>query len=270
LTRVIGVVSGKGGTGKTTVTLNIGAALTMRHKKDVIIVDCNITTSHLGMYMGLYYYPISLNHVLSGDVNIDKAVYDYTIPGLKIVPASLSLDDMKGVEMSDLKGHIKDLFGKADIVLLDSAPGFGREAISTIRASDELIYVMNPFVPSLMDVVKAQQIANQFGVKSLGIVLNMAGEGRHELTVKEVEQLTEMPVLSRIPKDKSVLRSLSDKVPTIDISPRSKASREFKRLAANLVGEEYSEGLFSRLFKSRRRRESLDFQIKTGVKPHDI
>jgi septum site-determining protein MinD len=65
LTRIIGIVSGKGGTGKTTAAVNIGAALAMRHKKDVIIVDCNITTSHLGMYMGLYYYPISLNHVLS-------------------------------------------------------------------------------------------------------------------------------------------------------------------------------------------------------------
>ena len=269
MTRIIGIVSGKGGTGKTTVAVNVGAALATRHKKDVIIVDCNITTSHLGMYMGMYYYPLSLNHVLSGDVSIDKAIYDYTIPGLKIVPASLSLDDMKGVEVSDLKRHVKDLFGKADIVILDGAPGFGREAVSTIKASDEVIYVMNPFVPSLMDVVKAQQIAKQFGVKSLGIVLNMAGQGRHELTAKEVEQLTEMPVLSRVPMDRNVLRSLSDKVPAIDLSPRSKASREFKRLAANLVGEEYRDGFLSRLFRPGR-RESLEFQMKTGVKPHDV
>jgi septum site-determining protein MinD len=270
LTRIIGIVSGKGGTGKTTIAANLGAALASRHNKEVIIVDCNITTSHLGMYMGMYYYPISVNQVLSGDVNIEKAIYDYSIPGLKIIPASLSLDDMKGVEISDLKRHIKDLFGKADIVILDSAPGFGREGVATIRASDEVIYVMTPFVPPLMDVVKAQQIANQYGVKSLGIILNMSGEGRHELTVHEIEQLTEMPVLSKIPRDKNVLRSLSDKVPVIDLRPSSKSSKEFKRLAANLIGQDYNEGFFSRLFGRKKRSDRLDFQMKAGIKPNEF
>ncbi len=269
MTRVIGIVSGKGGVGKTTVAVNLGAALASRYRKDVVLVDCNITTSHLGMYMGMYYYPISLNNVLSGDVNIEKAVYDYSVPGLKIIPASLSLDDLSGVNMEELKRSVKDLFGSADIILLDAAPGFGKEAIEVIKASDEIIYVMTPFVPSLMDVVKCHHLAEQLGVKSLGIVMSMVGEGRHELSAYEVEQLTELPVISRVPRDKSVLRSLANKVSVIDLYPKSKAGREFMRLAANIAGHEYNTGLVSRILRrlGRRRSDRVEFAAKTGIRP---
>jgi septum site-determining protein MinD len=269
LTRIIGIVSGKGGVGKTTMAINLGAVLATDYKKDVVVVDCNITTSHLGMYLGMYYYPVSLNQVLSGDVVIDKAMYDYSIPGLRIIPASLSLDDLKGVEITELKRNIKSLFGKADIVLLDAAPGFGREAMATIKACDEILFVMTPFVPPMMDIIKAYQIATQNGVKPLGVVMNMMGEGRHELTTYEVEQLVELPVISHIPRDKEVLRSLSAKLPVVDLYPKSKSSREISKLAAFLVGEEYqSPGIFSRMFGRFRkpRKPSLDFKTK-GIPP---
>jgi septum site-determining protein MinD len=265
LTRVIGIVSGKGGVGKTTLTLNLGAVLASEYKKDVVIVDCNVTTSHLGMYLGMYYYPVSFNQVLSGDVAIDKAIYDYSISGLRVIPASLSLEDLKNIELTELNRSIKSLFGKTDIVLLDAAPGFGREAMATIKACDEVLFVMTPFVPPMMDVIKSYQLASQNNAKPLGIVMNMTGEGRHELTTYEVEQLVELPIISRIPRDKEVLKSLSAKIPVVDINPKSKASREISRLAAYLVGEEYKPpGLFSRFSGMFRKspRKSLDFNVK--------
>jgi len=239
MTRIIGVVSGKGGVGKTTIVANLGAALASMHKQRVIIVDCNVTTSHLGLYLGMYYHPISLNQVLRGEASMDDATYDYTIPGLKIIPASLSLDELKGVDIAELKYRIKDLFGKSDIVLLDSAPGLGKEGMATLRASDELIFVTTPFVPHVIDVIKTHQIANEVGAKSLGIVLNMSGEGRHELTPQDIEKLVELPIISVIPRDKNILRSLASKIPVIDLNPKSPASREIKRLAAVMLGEEY-------------------------------
>lgn len=239
MTRIIGIVSGKGGVGKTTVAANLGAVLASLYKKRVIIVDCNITTSHLGLYLGMYYHPVSLNQVLRGEAGMDDAIYDYSIPGLKIIPASLSLDELKGVDIGELKYRIKDLFGKADIVLLDSAPGLGKEGLSTLRASDELIFVTTPFVPHVMDVIKTHQIANEIGAKSLGIVLNMSGEGRHELSPQDIEKLVELPIISIIPRDKHILRSLASKIPVVDLNPNSPASREIKKLAATLLGEEY-------------------------------
>ncbi len=253
MTRIIGVVSGKGGVGKTTIVANLGAALASIHKQRVIIVDCNVTTSHLGLYLGMYYHPISLNQVLRGEASMEDAIYDYTIPGLKIIPASLSLDELKGVDIAELKYRIKDLFGKSDIVLLDSAPGLGKEGMATLRASDELVFVTTPFVPHVIDVIKTHQIANEVGAKSLGIVLNMSGEGRHELSPQDIEKLVELPIISVIPRDKNILRSLASKIPVVDLNPRSPASMELKRLAAVILGEEYRPIRPKRLTKLMRR-----------------
>ena len=113
--------------------------------------------------------------------------------------------------ITKLKQKIKTLFGKADIVLLDAAPGLGREATSAMRAADEILYVMTPFVPPMMDIIKCNAVANELNLKPLGVVMNMTGEGRYEVKPEEVEQLVELPVISNIPRDKDVLRSLAAK-----------------------------------------------------------
>lgn len=251
MTRVIGIVSGKGGVGKTTLVANLGSVMAQKFKKEVIVIDCNISTSHLGLYLGMYYTPVTLNQVLTGDAEIDDAIYQYHISGLRVIPASLSFSDMKGVDIAKLKNTIKKLFGKADIILLDAAPGLGREAMATVKAADELVFVNTPFVPSTMDIIKCHQVANEMGVKPLGIVLNMVGKDKYELTKKEVEDLVELPVISTIPMDKNVLRSLALKMPVVLFSPNSSSSREFVRLAAKILGEEEEEpqGIFYNFVK---------------------
>lgn len=251
MTRVIGIISGKGGVGKTTVVANLGSVLAQTFKKDVIVIDCNVSTSHLGLYLGLYYTPVTLNQVLTGHAHIDDAIYQYHINGLRVIPASLSFSDLKGVDVAKLKNTIKKLFGKADIILLDAAPGLGREAMATVKAADEVVFVNTPFVPSTMDIIKCHQMANDMGVKPLGVILNMVGKEKYELTGKEVEELIELPVISTIPVDKNVLRSLALKMPVVLFSHNSPSSREFVRLAAKILGEEYEEpkGIFSGFLK---------------------
>lgn len=250
MTRVIGVISGKGGVGKTTLVANIGASLASQFKTNVTIIDCNITTAHLGLYLGMYYSPATLNKVLTGELTIDNTVYEH-FTGMKIIPASLSLKDLSGVDMFGLKNALKGLYGKTDIAILDAAPGLGREATATIRASDEVIFVTTPFIPAVMDIVKLKRVIDELDIKTNGIVLNMVRKEKYELTKDDVERLTEIPVISVIPEDKNVPRSLAAKVPTVILHPTSPASREFTALAARLIGE-YREpyGLLSK-FVSR-------------------
>lgn len=236
--RIIGILSGKGGVGKTTTVANIGTALAANFKKKVIIVDCNITTSHLSLYLGMYYSPVTLNQVLAGKAKIQEAIYDYHVPGMRVIPASLSLKDLKGVDVSRLSKAVRKLADEADIVLLDAAPGMGREAMATMRACDEVLFVSTPFVPSTMDIIKCHQVALELGVKPLGIMLNMVGGERYELSVDEVEQLAELPVILSVPMDKNVLRSLALKTPVVLYDQSTPASRQFTALAGKLIGEE--------------------------------
>jgi septum site-determining protein MinD len=128
MTRIIGVVSGKGGVGKTTMVANIGAALA-KLGKDVIVLDANLTTPSLGMHLGLPLYPVTIHDVLKGKASIKDAIYVHE-SGLRIVPAGISLRDMRGVDSKDLPNALLDLIGSTDIILLDASAGFGREALA--------------------------------------------------------------------------------------------------------------------------------------------
>ncbi|MBI4177695.1 MAG: P-loop NTPase [Candidatus Aenigmarchaeota archaeon] len=236
MTRIIGVVSGKGGVGKTTTVTNLGVDLVTKFKKDVVIIDCNITTSHLSMVMGMHFLPITLNQVLKGNIPIENAVYTHQT-GLKIIPASLAVKDIEGIEAVELKKAVKHLLGKVDVILLDSAPCLGKEAKMTLDVSEELLFVTTPYVPSVMDTIRTKEMIDKSKTK-LGIVLNMIENVQHELSVKEIENLTEMPVLAQIPYDRNILKSLAAKQPVVTYNPQCKASKQFLRLGKEITGED--------------------------------
>lgn len=234
--RIIGVVSGKGGVGKTTVVSNLALALSKLGKK-VVIVDCNLTTSHLGFLFDFYFYPKSLNDVLSGKSEIEEAIFFKE--GIGIIPASLKVEDLASVEMDSLKDVIRSL--NTDFVLLDSAPGLGKEALNTMKASEELIYVATPYLNSVIDVVKCGKVARSLGKSSLGIVLNSTKNLPHELKKEEVEEITKMPVIATIPYDLEVERALGFGKAVLSFNPFSSASIEFMKLACKLIGIEAYE-----------------------------
>lgn len=246
LTRFIGIVSGKGGVGKTTVAINVGTSLVHHFKKNVTIVDCNVTNSHLGLYLGMYYSPVTINNVLKGESGIEDAIYKH-YSGVDVVPAALSITELKDLDLISIGEKVRGLSDKNDIVLLDVSPGLGREAMATLKACDEVLYVTNPYVPCIMDIIRTQEIVTEYGIKPIGIALNMIHNKEHEMNVKEVEHLTRLPVLISIPFDSNVNKSLSASTPVIFLKPRSKASLSFRKLAGLLVNEKYEENFMGRL-----------------------
>ncbi|PIN92628.1 hypothetical protein CO154_00335 [Candidatus Pacearchaeota archaeon CG_4_9_14_3_um_filter_31_7] len=139
MARVIVVTSGKGGVGKTTTAVNLSMALN-NLGKDVCLVDTNLTTPNVGIHLGAPVVPINLHHVLSGKNKIHEAIYLHH-SGTKIVPASLSLNDLNDIKYERLKYVLRDLRRFSDILVLDSAAGLGQETISSIRYADEIIVV---------------------------------------------------------------------------------------------------------------------------------
>lgn len=247
MARTIGIISGKGGVGKTTIAANLGSALSFFGKR-MTLVDCNITTSHLGFCFGLFYYDKTLNHVLRKEAKLPEATYT-PLPGVKIIPASLELEDLSGIEISELNsliGNIED----TDIILLDSAPGFGREAMSVLNASSEVIFVTTPYMNAVADVVRGFKIIKQLEAIPLGIVLNMVRDAHYELREKEVEEITGLPVIAKIPFDTAIQKGLSRGIPNVLYKGYRQSSIEMMKLAASLIGEYYSPpGIFPRIYE---------------------
>jgi len=241
MSRLIGVISAKGGVGKTTVVSNLSVALAKVFHKRVTVVDCNITTSHLSLHFGAYSHPITLNNVLRDEASIEQAIFEHST-GVKIVPASLNLSDLFGVDISILDRKFNNMFQGEDFVFLDTAPGFGKEAVSAIRACDEALIVTTPDIPSVTDVLKSINVLKELEVRPIGIILNKVTGKKFELRESEIKGITDLPILAKIPYENKILQSLAVKMPLVVYDYRSKTSLEFFRLAKILAG--YSEESF--------------------------
>jgi len=173
---------------------------------------------------------------------LSDAIYEHDF-GFKIVPAGLSLNDLKGIDARDLPTALLELFATDDIVLIDGAAGLGREALAALETSDELLIVTNPELPSVLDALKAEKLAEQLGAKLLGVVVNRVGGKSHELSIREIEDMLELPVLAKIPEDENVKKAIARRIPVVKYNPYSPASIEFKKLAAQLIGQRIDIGL---------------------------
>ncbi len=251
MTRIIAVIGGKGGVGKTTITSNLAYALT-KIGEDVIAIDANMTTPNLGIHFGMHLPKNSLHDVLKGNVNLDKVMYSHPY-GFKFIPSSISTDALSGVDVSKLSKVTFNLMGAADYILMDCAAGLGREAISAINAVDEILLVTNPDLPSVADALKTADIAEKLDKNVIGVVVNRRKNNKYELGNGEIRELLELPVIAEIPEDNSIQESVSAKQPIIDYSPNCKSAIEIEKLAHKLAGRKFAsrssgDGIFDRVF----------------------
>ena len=237
MTRIIAVIGGKGGVGKTTLTSNLAYALT-ELGEDVVAMDTNLTTPNLGLHLGMHLTPKTLHDVLKGKIKLKKAIYPHPF-GFRLIPASISTKALKGVDVGKLQNIAFNLMGKADYVLMDCAAGLGREAVSAINAADEILLITNPDLPSVADVLKTATIAKQMNKNIIGVVVNRRKGKRYELSLSEIREILELPVIAQIPEDRLIGESIAAKRPIIEYAPESAASFEIMRLAHKLTGKEF-------------------------------
>ena len=250
MVRIIDICSGKGGVGKTTVAINLGVALQKFNKK-VAVVDCNLTTSHLGLLFGLYSYPITLNSFLKNESRIEDAIYIHN-SGLRIVPASLDFRDVVNIDLTDLKQKLKNAFADYDIVLLDSAPSLGKESLIALQASDEALLIANPHIPSLVDVIKCHQVISTVENRPmpLGIIVNRFRNKPYEIRLDEIRQFTELPIIGVVPEDEKIIESANKKTIVTISKKNSSSSKAFFEIAAKIIGVEYESGGFIKALKN--------------------
>lgn len=237
MTRVILVTSGKGGVGKTTLVSNLASALA-GIGQDVIAMDANLTTPNLSLHLGVQLVPRTLHDVLRGEVDIKNSIYPHPL-GFKIIPGSMNVNDLTGVDPSRLSQITTDLLGQSDFIIADCAAGLGREALTAMQSAEEVILITNPDLPSVVDGLKMINLAERSNKKILGVVLNRVGRKSHELKRYEVESMLDYPVIAEIPEDPNVSKAIAYKLPVVDYNPFSPASIEIKRLACWLTGIEF-------------------------------
>jgi cell division ATPase MinD len=237
MTRIICIASGKGGVGKTFVTINLAASLAM-FGKDVIVVDTNITTPNVGLHLGITKMPLTLHDVLEGKIPISRAIYMHP-SGVKVIPAGMSVLDLRREFKKNLREAILDLVGGTEFVLLDSAAGLGLEAKRAMAASNEILVVTNPELPAVTDALKAVEVAREFNTIPVGVVVNKFTGDQYEMEPRNIAEFLGVPVISVVPESRFAKISIKKKSPVVIEFPNSTIAKRFKKLAAYIMGDEY-------------------------------
>ena len=240
MTRIISVVSGKGGVGKTTLTANLGTELS-KQDHDVLIIDGNFSGANISQHFGLGFQEVSLNDVLSGEAYITQAVTKHS-EGVSVLPASI-LDFNADAEK--LRHAIVDFLGDKDFVLIDTAAGVGEEVEAGIEASDEVLLVSEPELPALTNALGAKKLAEQLDRDVLGLALNSVRNEQSEVEHEDIKDLVEEEIIAEIPDHQHVREGIALREPVVSYKPKSKPSNRIEDLAYRIKGQEPPKRGFS-------------------------
>jgi len=232
--------AGKGGTGKTTFSINLGVALAeMGH--NTILMDADASMSDLSTYIGMDPGSLkaTLHEVLSGEAAPDRAMYPAFNDRLRVVPSGLSIEGFLKMDRSLLKEVIEYFSRDADFIVIDTPAGYNKELALSLAASDHLILVLNPDEGSMTDGLKVQEMAKILNVNVLGIVLNRY-DMKNSFTRPQVEARFGSPVIAMLPEEPGVRRK--DRVPPVLADPSGKMASETYHVAEMLSGTKAPAG----------------------------
>jgi septum site-determining protein MinD len=248
MAKLLTIISGKGGVGKTTSAINLGAALNS-FGKEVIVVDANLTTPNVGLHLGAPIVPVNLNHVLLGKAKIGDAVYEHE-SGTKIIPSSLSVKELRRLNHKKLRDVGRSLRKMADFVIFDAAAGLGEEAVSSMEAADALVLVTNPEIPAVTDALKTAKLAEEMGKEIMGVIVTRSRGLKSEMPLSNIKEMLDLPILGVVPEERRMQEALAEKDALLHTHPRTKAAQAYKKIAAKIAGVSYHEpSLWARMFR---------------------
>jgi len=237
--RAYTITSGKGGVGKTTLTVNLGISLALQNRKTCIL-DADIGMANMALILGMDDVPVTLHEVLSGKAEIKDAIYNGPA-GVMVVPSGISLQGFQQADPDNLRDVMHALVDRCEYLLIDAPSGISKEGVVPLSVADEVILVVNPELASMADALKTKILCEVMGGRVYGAILNRAGSEHTEIRSQSVEDVLGVPVIDVVPEDASVRRSAAYKTPCILKYPDSPASRAFRRIAAQITGITYEE-----------------------------
>lgn len=234
------VTSGKGGVGKTTCTLNIGAALALKGAH-VVLVDTDIGLRNLDVVMGLEDRIVyDLVDVAQGRCRIRQAlVEDPRFFGrLHLLPAAQTRDksDLSPEQMAALIGEIKTI---ADFVLIDCPAGIEQGFLNAVAGADQAIVVTMPEVSAVRDADRVISILRTHYLPAPRLIVNrvrprMVRRG-DMMSTKDMTEILDAELLGEIPDEETVIRAGNLGQPVA--RGTTPVSLAFRSIAAALLGE---------------------------------
>jgi flagellar biosynthesis protein FlhG len=243
LIKVIAVTGGKGGVGKTNVTLNTAISLAQQGKR-VMVLDADLGLANVDVLLGLRVEK-NLSHVLSGECTLDEVLVEGPY-GIKIAPASSgsqSMTELTATEHAGLIRAFSELQTKIDVLIVDTAAGISDMVLSFSKASQDIIMVVCDEPTSLTDAYALIKILNkEHGIFRFKIVANMVRSMREgDELFSKLSKVTDrfldvaLELVAVIPFDENVRKSVRKQKAIVEAFPTSPAAMAIRRLAKKAI-----------------------------------
>uniref|UniRef100_UPI003F686F90 ParA family protein n=1 Tax=Chlamydia abortus TaxID=83555 RepID=UPI003F686F90 len=250
--KTLAFCSFKGGTGKTTLSLNIGSNLAQVSRKKVLLVDldpqANLTTG-LGVQIQDDH---SLNEILRHSNEIGRAIHKTKIENLDIIPSSVLVEDFRGLNkdislsVNHLHLALQKVQDQYDVCILDTPPSLGILSQEAFLASDYLVVCLTPEPFSILGLQKIKEFCSTIGnnLDILGIVFSFWDErnSTNSTYMDIIETIYEGKILSsKIRRDITVSRSLLKESSVINAYPNSRAAKDILNLTKEIENKLFSD-----------------------------
>lgn len=237
--QVIAVASGKGGVGKTSISVNLAVAMSAGGK-GVMLLDGDLGLANVDVQLGLK-PKVNLSHVINGSHKLHEII----IPGpagVSIVPSSSGvarMANLSSIEHAGLIQAFSDLQNELDVLLIDVAAGVSDEVISFTRAAQVIIIVVCDEPTSISDAYALIKVLNRdCEMTRFYVVTNMVSSFQesqalyHKLT-KVCEQKLDVTLhfMGSIPYDPLLRKSVQCQTPVLQAYPNSPSATAFRELA---------------------------------------
>jgi len=243
MVKVIAVTGGKGGVGKTNVTLNLAMAMAQMGKK-VLVLDADLGLANCDVMLGLR-VERNLSHVLSGEAELDDILIEGPF-GIRIVPATSGTQSMTELSPAEHAGLIRafsELRQNFDVLLVDTAAGISDMVLSFSRASQDVLVVVCDEPSSITDAYALMKVlSREHAVRKFKIVANMVR------SLKEGQELfaklsrvadrfldVTLELVATIPFDENVRKAARKQKAFVEAFPKTPASLAVKTLATRAV-----------------------------------
>lgn len=241
--RVVAITSGKGGVGKTNLAVNLAIALQKRGHR-VLVIDADLGMANVDILLGA----ASRRHLLDllrPEVTLDDVIvrtpHDIQyISGGSGIEKALEYDH---AEKLLLQQKLADCATRADLILVDTGAGLGRNVMDFILAADEVLLVTTPEPTSLTDAYAVMKAYSIYAAqKNLRLIINRVYEAKESREVAQklqraAEKFLHMPVdcLGYVFEDTAVTKAVRKQTPLLKAEPTAAAARCIDALAQSLI-----------------------------------
>ena len=235
---LIAVASGKGGTGKTSVTAGVSTALAAAGKR-VLCIDCDVGLRNLDISLGLSEYcPLSFLDVCEGGYPLSQATVHPQFPTLHFLTAPMNCPPER-IRAEHFGAFLTAARGFYDYIFLDAPAGVDAGFKLAAAFADRCILVTGPGPAALRDAARAAQVLELMGKTNVRLVVNRIQKRLFkamDTTIDDMMDAAGLPLLGIIPEDPNVTLSATFNQPLLRYKPRSSATKAYIRISKRILG----------------------------------